>query len=189
MSVARSALRFLPRSVPALLLVVGYTAVWCVLWGEVSLANVVSGLVLATVSIALLGGNDPSPASIRPVAMIRFLAIVAVDLVKSTIAVALEVVTPGDATDEVIIVVDVGPDPIAHPLLMTVAITITPGTGVVDVDQDAGTLYLHLLHGARSSDTADHVRRLNRLANEALPMRADPAPGLQPAHDPTEVSP
>lgn len=152
----------------AISLIAALTAMWCVLWGEVTVANVVSGAVLAALFVAI-GSAESEGHAVRPIALVKFLALVAVDLAKSTVAVAVEVLTPTDRTDETIIVVDPAPEQLAAPLLMVVAITITPGTGVVDVDLESGRLYLHLLHGKRADEVVEQVRRLNRLANAALP--------------------
>lgn len=152
----------------AFFLVIALTGMWCVLWGEVTIANVVSGAVLAAVFVAM-SSTGSGGHGVRPFALVKFLAVVAVDLAKSTAAVAVEVLTLTDRTEETIIVVDPSPERLASPLLMVVAITITPGTGVVDVDTETGLLYLHLLHGQRADEVTAHVRRLNGLANAALP--------------------
>lgn len=146
------------------------TGVWCALWGEATVANVVSGAVLASV-LVIIGTRETLPRTVRPVLLAKFIGLVAIDLAKSTITVAGEVLTPADRTREAIIVVDPRPDPVEHHLLMVVAVTITPGTGVVDVDLDTGEIYLHLLHAHKADDVIAHVQRLNRLANTALPRR------------------
>lgn len=149
------------------------TAVWCALWGEATVANVVSGVILASV-LVVIGTLKTSSRTVRPLLLARFIGLVAVDLAKSTITVAGEVLTPADHTREAIIVVDPRPDPVEHRLLMVVAVTITPGTGVVDIDPDTGEIYLHLLHAHKSDDVTAHVQQLNRLANAALPRRVTP---------------
>jgi multisubunit Na+/H+ antiporter MnhE subunit len=60
-----------------------------------------------------------------------------------------------------------------HLLLLVVAVTVTPGTAVVDTDPDSGTLYLHLLNSAEREATELHVRRIADLACRALPTRAN----------------
>ena len=61
----------------------------------------------------------------------------------------------------------------AHLLLLIVAVTVTPGTAVVDADPDTGRLYLHLLHLDRAEGTVEHVLELAELACRALPMNDD----------------
>ncbi len=149
--------------------VVSLVVVWCALWGEASVANVGSGLLIGLVATAA-GIGTPMRGGMRIVPLVGFFALVAVDLVTSTIDVAREIVTPSDRTDEAIIAVQTPPGTRAHLLLLIVAITVTPGTAVVDADPDNGVLYLHLLHGERAEATRSHVVRLAALACEALPL-------------------
>jgi len=146
------------------------TAAWCALWGSVSFANVASGGVVAAV---VTSGSVATPGvgGIRIVSLVRLTGLVAMDLVKSTASVATEILTPTDRTNESIIAYQLPAAGRDHLLLMVVAITLTPGTAVVDADPDAGLLYLHLLHDQRRQETIDHVEELGRLACDALPVR------------------
>ena len=145
------------------------TLVWCGLWGEVSVANVAAGLVVA-VGVTILGVGTAGRGGIRPMPLLQLLWVVAVDLVRSTLSVAAEIVTPTDHTNEAIIAVELAPESRQHLLLLIIAITVTPGTAVVDADPDTGTLYLHLLQDSRRAETIEHVEKLARLACDALPV-------------------
>lgn len=154
---------------------------WCALWGEVSAANVLSGTVVAVaVSLSGLGTAGRGGVRLRPLA--RFIGLVAVDLVISTVVVAREILTPTDSTDEAIIAVQVPGDTRSHLLLLIVAVTVTPGTAVVDADPDRGVVYLHLLHADRRPAAAAHVQELAALACMALPTRSvdQPTPEVRP---------
>jgi multicomponent Na+:H+ antiporter subunit E len=144
------------------------TFAWCALWGEVSAANLLSGVTLAII-VSAAGVGTPGRGRIRLRPLLRFAGLVMVDLVTSTISVAREVLTPTDRTDEAVIAVQAPADTRTHFLLLVVAVTLTPGTAVVDADPDTGTLYLHLLHADRRDATARHVRELADLACQALP--------------------
>jgi multicomponent Na+:H+ antiporter subunit E len=151
-----------------LITVAGLVFTWCALWGEASFANLASGIVVATlVSGGSIGTSGRGRIRIRP--LVRFGILVAIDLVVSTVSVAREILTPTDHTDEAIIAVPVPTDTRSHFLLLIVAITVTPGTAVVDTDPDTGTLYLHLLHAERRQATEAHVRELAQLVCRALP--------------------
>jgi len=146
----------------------GLVAVWCGLWGSVSIANLASGLTLATVVLA----TDRGPTArhvIRFRPLLRFAWLVLIDLVRSTINVAVEIVTPNDGTEEVILAVDLPATGSEHILMLSASITLSPGTAVVDVDRSSGRYYIHLLHGRLSAETAAHARQLAALACEALP--------------------
>jgi multicomponent Na+:H+ antiporter subunit E len=149
--------------------VVALTAVWCALWGEVSLANVLSGLAVSSLAtVRGLGSRARGGIRLRPLAV--FAGFVAFDLLRSTFSVAREILTPTDNTMEVVVAVTTPRDARSHLLLLVVAVTVTPGTAVVDVDADNGNLYLHLLHGDRVDEVVAHVQRLAALACEALPV-------------------
>jgi multicomponent Na+:H+ antiporter subunit E len=157
--------RFRPRRIVGLTLL---TLIWCGLWDEITVANAATGLVVALI-VTALGVGTAGEGGIRIAPLFHLLCVVAVDLVKSTISVATEIITPTDRTDESIIAVTVTPECRDHLLLLIVAITLTPGTAVVDADPDTGTLYLHLLHDDRRAATIEHVGQLARLACDALP--------------------
>ena len=146
----------------------GLTLVWCGLWGSVSVANVLSGLALSIVVLATdRGATSRHVIRFRP--LLRFAWLVLVDLALSTIAVAVEIVTPNDRTEEVIVAVDLPATGSEHMLLLSASITLSPGTAVIDVDRRTGRYYIHLLHGNKRTATVAHARRLAELACEALP--------------------
>lgn len=149
---------------------VALTAAWCGLWQDVSIANVAAGLFIAVgISASGIGLRCRGGVKLGPLAKLMWL--VSVDLVRSTVGVAREILTPTDHTEESIIAVALPPASRDHLLLLVVAITLTPGTAVVDADPNTGTLYLHLLHHDRHKETVEHVNELARLACEALPTR------------------
>lgn len=154
---------------PRRLLVTGLvTAAWCALWADLSFANVVSG-VLVGVAITSAGIGTEVRGSVRVVPLVHLGWLVLLDLIASTASVAREVLTPTDHTDEGIIAVRLPVDSRRHLLLLTVAITVTPGTAVVDVDPDTSTFYLHLLHIDRRDEVAAHAIELAELACRGLP--------------------
>ena len=161
-----------PRRLATLALLV---IAWCALWGSVSAANVLSGTVIA-VAATLFSGVDRTTGGLRIVPLLYFVWLVAVDLVVSTASVAWEILTPTDYTDEAIIAVDTDIGSRSHFLMLVVAITVTPGTAVIDSDADTGRLYLHLLHADKAPGIEQHVRRLAALACRALPVNEEVAP-------------
>jgi multicomponent Na+:H+ antiporter subunit E len=169
-----SALRIGLRSLLTLrrlLTVTLLVAAWCALWGSVSVANVLSGTLVA-VAATLLAGFDREAGGLRVLPLLHFVWVVIVDLVVSTAYVAWEILTPTDHTDEAIIAVDTPIGSRSHLLMLVVAITVTPGTAVIDSDADTGRLYLHLLHADKASEIEQHVRQLAELACRALPVEA-----------------
>ncbi|MEL6985989.1 MAG: Na+/H+ antiporter subunit E, partial [Actinomycetota bacterium] len=179
-SSAGSASASLPRSRHAIL-VAGLTFAWCALWGEVSVANILSGIAVSCGLVYLgvrnstgMDGVTSGRVRLRPLASLA--ALVAWDLAKSTVEVAKEVLTPDDASiNEAIIAVDLPPEAEHHLLLMVVAITVTPGTAVIDTDLERRKLYLHILHYDGRDAIEAHVSRLAELAFAAFPATSAPS--------------
>lgn len=147
---------------------VALTAAWCALWGSVSAANVLSGLVVSAGAVTL--GMPARPGGIRIVPLMQLTWLVAVDLVVSTAVVVREVLTPTDFTDEAIIAIPIPPGGRVHLFLAYVAITITPGTAVVAAEADASVVYVHVLHADRRDEVEAHVLTLFDVAQRALPL-------------------
>jgi multicomponent Na+:H+ antiporter subunit E len=170
----RSSLRALltPRR---FLVVVVLVAAWCALWGDVSVANILSGTLVAVVA-TLFAGVDHDAGGVRIVPLLHFVWLVVVDLVVSTVQVAWEILTPTDYTDEAVIAVDTDIAARSHFLMLVVAITVTPGTAVIDSDVDSGRLYLHVLHAEKAPEIDEHVRLLAELACRSLPVNEKAAP-------------
>lgn len=161
------------------------TVVWVGLWGSVTAANVLGGLVVAVALLALLplpegagsvrvpqrGG---APARVRPLALVRYMLFFAVELVKASLLVVWQVLRPGGELRQAIIAVDaLG----ASDLLLTVvanSVSLTPGTLTIDVDRERSVLYVHVLDvgGPEGVDSARRsVERLMRAAVLALGSR------------------
>jgi multicomponent Na+:H+ antiporter subunit E len=158
-------------TVRRLVTIVALTAAWCALWQRISIANLAAGATVAIAATSLnIGTRGIGTIKARPLA--KLIGLVLVDLVVSTIDVAKEILTPTDYTNESIIAVDLPTSSRDHLLLLVVAITLTPGTAVVDTDPHTGTLYLHLLHNPQADTVKTHVHKLATLATQALPTPA-----------------
>jgi multicomponent Na+:H+ antiporter subunit E len=123
-------------------------ALWLLAWGEVSAANLVSGIAAAT---ALLAAFPPAQAdegdvrlSVRGIA--RLTGYVVKQLVMSNIVMSRQILTPPrpptpgvlayrlrHPTDEIITVV-------------SSIIALSPGTMTVDVAPDSSSIYVHFFH-------------------------------------------
>ncbi len=141
-------------------LVLWLTVVWTGLWGSVTAANVLGGLVLAVVLVRLLPLALPtSSGQVRPAALLRFAGRFVVDLVVSTWQVAVLVLRPRLVLRQGIVAVQV---PGASDALLTVlgnAISLTPGTLTVDVDRGSSTLFVHAIDVPAGADGVEQVRR------------------------------
>jgi multicomponent Na+:H+ antiporter subunit E len=158
-------------------LLVWLTAVWVALWGSFTAANVLGGLAVATVLLLLLPLPEvPREGRARPVALARFLLVFLWELVKASVTVVRQVLSPrGNLRQAVIAVPVVGVSDRLLTLLAN-AVSLTPGTLALEVDRPRATLYVHVLDIGDHPGAADEVRasivRLERLAILALGSRA-----------------
>lgn len=160
------------RRTPTWLGVAGVTAwlvlVWLALWGEVSLANLLSGVVAAAgLLIAFPLGSRLAPVQLHPLATARLAAVFAWALVVSTLEVARLVLRPGPAHQGVVAV------PLrtrSSVVLFVVAniTSLTPGTLTVDVDEPSATLFVHALTARETIDVRARVQRFEHLVRRAL---------------------
>lgn len=139
-------------------MVVWLTLVWVGLWGSVTAANVLGGLVVAVVLLRLLR-LEPADARavVAPGALLRFTGRFLVDLLVSSWQVVVLVLRPRAELRQGVVAVRV---PDASDLLLTIladAISLTPGTLTIDVDRRTSTLYVHSL------DTGDGPEAVERL--------------------------
>jgi len=169
-----------PRA--ATLALVGWlTLVWVGLWGSVTAANVLGGLALAVVLVRLL----PLPSTdgrgvVRPGALLRFGGQFLADLVVSSLQVTALVLRPRLVLRQGVVAV---PVPGASQGLLTVlgnAISLTPGTLTLDVDEPGSTLYVHALDVGADPDGVDRLRR-GLQAQAAAAVRAVGTPEARAA--------
>jgi multicomponent Na+:H+ antiporter subunit E len=145
-------------------------ALWLLAWGQVTLANVVSGIAVGS---ALLVAFPPvrragAPVRLRPVGAARLAAYVLTQLVTSNLVMAREVLRRGSSAR---------PGVLAHRLqgpseeivtLMTSIIALSPGTMTVDVDRDSRTIYVHFLFLRDVEAARALLARLEQLAVRAI---------------------
>jgi len=155
-------------TVKRLLTLVGLTATWCILWREISVGNLLAGAAVALV-VSATGVGLGCRGGLALVPLLRLIGAIGVDLVTSTISVARSILSRTERIEESIVAVELPPESRDHLLLLIVAITLTPGTAVVDADPRTPTVYLHLLDHSRRDATVAHVHELSRLACAALP--------------------
>lgn len=139
---------------------------WVLLWGEVNLANVLGGLVLAVLLVVVFppAATNDDPMIIRPLPALSFLLWFLWALIATNVAVAREVLLPASRSDIRTAVV-------ATPLrtrsgrLATIianAITLTPGTLTVDARGRPAVLYVHVLSFTDAPSVIEEVADLER---------------------------
>lgn len=145
------------------------TLVWVGLWGSLTPANVLGGLVVAAVLLhALPVEQTSSPGRVRPVEVLRFLAVFAVALVQSSVQVLRLVLRRRPDLHPAVIAV---PVPGGGDRLLTLvgnSISLTPGTLTLEVDRAREMLYVHVLDVGDGPAGLAQVRRgIDRLEHAA----------------------
>ena len=156
-----------------ILLTLWLVVVWVALWRDVSVANLLSGVVVAGALVWLFPPPRPmAGVQLRPIKLARFLGASMVAIVRANIFVAWEVITPSNQINEGVVTVELSSD---HPVLITLvshAIILAPGTMVIDIDNgDDGRpprLYVHVLHLRDIEDVRREVLELEALASAAI---------------------
>lgn len=143
--------------------------VWTALWGDVSVANLASGvLVAAVLLVAFPLGTSPRGRRVRPLALVRLAAYFAYKLVESNLVVAWEVITPASRINNAIVAVPLRTDDDVLQTLLANMISLTPGTLTIEVRREPATLYVHVLHLHSIAATREEVQRLEDLTLAAF---------------------
>jgi multicomponent Na+:H+ antiporter subunit E len=173
-------------------LVVWLTTLWVLLWGDLTVPNLVAGVVIALVVVVIAwptGTRFTASTSFHPVAALRYLVYFAGQLVVSNLVVAREIVTPGNSLNRAIVAVPMHTASAGINTLVANCVTLTPGTITVDVSvpepgsAEMPTLYIHALHFADVESARRDVYRLERYAVAAFGDRALRAALAQVDHD------
>ncbi|MDP9841285.1 Na+/H+ antiporter subunit E [Streptosporangium lutulentum] len=151
------------------------TIVWLLLWGDVTVGNVLGGLLagLAVVWLLPLPVLD-SGLRIHPVGLVVFLTRFAVDMVVSSFRVAFWALRPGTPPVR-IVEVRLRSSSEVMAVLITVALSALPGSLVLEAHVGERLLVLHVLGvtgDARAVTEAD-VARLESRVVAAFGTRAD----------------
>lgn len=133
--------------------------VWNLLWGEFSVGNLLGGALVAAVVLTFF----PLPpvsfgGRIRPVAVLRFFAHFVVDLVVASFHVAQAALRPGYVPKNAIIGVRLRVRSDLNLTLTAEALSLVPGSLIVETDRGNGTLYVHVLD-VRGPDAVAAARR------------------------------
>lgn len=151
-----------------LLRIVLMTAIWLALWSDISVANVVSGVVVGVLVTAGVDTWRRGQVVVRPVRAVIFGAFFLRQLALSTIAVARSVVAPRDRVRTGIVAVPLLGCSDAVATLIADAISLTPGTLTLEVRREPLTLYVHALDTRDVEELRKEIRVLEVLAVRAF---------------------
>lgn len=166
-----------------LAMVTWLTVLWLVLWRDPSVANLASGVVVAFVAAA---GFTPdlhqrSRHTLRPLALLVFLAYFAWKLVQANLYLAREVVTPRNRIRAGVVAVPLERSTDLVATVVASAVSLTPGTLTLEVRRQGETvvLYVHVLHLHDVEEAHREVLALDRRVRAAID-RHDPGRRRRP---------
>ena len=144
--------------------------IWVVLWGQLDARSAVGGLAVGALLVFGMPEQRRIPFhALRPVwitwAILRYGWMV----LTANAQVAWEVMTPGSKVREGIVAVRIVGQSDAVISALAHAISGTPGTLIVDVDQSNGTiLYVHFLHLRSVEEARVEILELERMLIKAI---------------------
>jgi multicomponent Na+:H+ antiporter subunit E len=164
------------------------TLVWVGLWGQVTPANVLGGVAVATLLLLLLPlPATPGSGRLRPLPALGVAAGFAWELVTANVVVAAQVLRAstglGRPLREAVVAVPVRGASDRLVTMVANMVSLTPGTLTLEIDRVADVLYVHVL----DLDDPAELRRSVR-AQEARVIRAFGSPAAVEALDREETS-
>ena len=152
----------------------GLMVLWVALWGEFTVANVASGVVVITIITWLFGGETPGSYLLRPLGASKALVYVGWNLVASSVQVARAVLlsNPSRVVTSIQVVQLAGESPFIASIVAN-AITLTPGTMSLEVDVQSRTIAVHVLGEVDETDFRASVLRLERVISGAFSERGE----------------
>ncbi|MCS6712208.1 Na+/H+ antiporter subunit E [Brachybacterium sp. EF45031] len=139
-------------------LVIG-VAFWCLLWGEVSVKSVLGGIV-ASLLVHLLFPMPPTSGelTVRPWPFLVLVGRFALDVARSSAQVSRMILRPGPAPRSSVVAVQLASRSDFFLTATALAVTLIPGSVVVEAQRSTGTLFLHVI-GAEDEQAVEDARR------------------------------
>lgn len=138
--------------------------VWVLLWGKASPANIVGGLAVAVVVTVLLPlPVVPVEGRLHPLSLLRLTAVVAYQLVMSSLQVAWLAIRPGPPPLSAVLRARLA---IKSDLVLALAVnifTLIPGSMVLEVDQERRLIYVHVIDVGNEKAVTRFYRQVEQI--------------------------
>lgn len=160
--------------------------VWSLLWGAFTWANLITGLLVASIVLVFF----PLPpvtfsGRIRPWGLVVFLTRFFADLVVASVQIAWLAFRLGHRPMSAIVAVPLRVRSDLNLTLVAEAVSLIPGSLIIEADRSTGTLYIHMIGVTGPEDVARFRRRVLQLearliraigSNAELQRLTDPLP-------------
>lgn len=155
----------IPRSLALLVL-------WIALWGDVSPANIMSGVVVVAIATWIFDERTTATYQVRPWNALRLMLFVGKSLVTSSFRVVLAVLSPSpERTATSVQRVRLERGSVFVGAVVANAITLTPGTMTLELDPVNLELSVHVLGAVEPEQFRADVIDLERRVAEAVRER------------------
>lgn len=172
-------MKFLSRTVVLAL-------IWAGLWGDLNLANLVAGAIVALAVLNVwtkwqkstdAGSQTVHDAAdsdahvsfrIKPVRATVYLAVFVYLLVRSTLDLTVQTLSPRPKIRQAIVECQMRTDSALIATIVANSVSMTPGTLTIEISSRPCKLYVHTLRFTDRSDLQKTVSMLERLALRAL---------------------
>lgn len=158
-------------AVARLLLLVG---IWTLLWGDLSFANLTSGLLIAAGIVFVVHPGPMGPVVVRPVRVVHLAAYFLMSLVRATYDVARAALAPRGRVHPGIVAITLDDCSDAIATLVADAISLTPGTLTVELQREPLTVYVHAIDSRDVEGLRRDVHRLQALCIRAFGTQTQP---------------
>ncbi|MFB9234420.1 Na+/H+ antiporter subunit E [Plantactinospora siamensis] len=162
-----------------LIALVGLVVIWSLFWGEFSWANTIGGALVGAVVLVLY----PLPplrfgGRVRPLAVLSFALWFVADLVTASLRLSLLALRRGGPPRSAVLAVRLRVPTDLNITLTAEALSLVPGSLIVDIDRGSGTLFVHVLDVRGPADLAKQRRHITEVEGRlvrALGSRAERA--------------
>ena len=146
------------------------TAVWVMLWESLSWANLIGGLLVATVVMGSVPSHKlETGVGFRPVAALRLLVYFLWKLIEASARLTWEIFTPRNNINAAVVCVPLRSRVPGIVTAVANMVSLTPGSVTIDIDTDEMILYIHVLHLTTIEEERESVRYLETLTLAAFP--------------------
>lgn len=145
-------------------------AIWLLLWGSVTPANVLSGIVVVAAVLRFIPDHRVRfrRPIVRPGPALRFVGRILGDLFQANLVVSREILSRGSKIHTGVVAV---PLPLCSDGLLTLianVLSLTPGTMPIEVTREPPVIYVHVLHLDDVEAVRRDVQHLSALAIRAF---------------------
>ncbi|MFP5224773.1 MAG: Na+/H+ antiporter subunit E [Actinomycetota bacterium] len=144
------------------------TTAWVALWADPSPGTALSGGALSALLVASFPPSGTRESKFRLRSALRFLLYFIWKLIEASAVVAWEVITPRSRINAGIVAIPIRGASRGLTTLVANAITLTPGTLTLEVQEEPTVLYVHVLHLRDIEEVRREVRHLEHLAIHAF---------------------